>query len=100
MKRPVAFLSVCLMMAELVPYTLGQTSSIGAKERIAHGDKPLPFDGREAVLRPRNVVYERYGWIASTPAPPKTFKPGDLITIIVREQRKWEADADLDFLLA
>jgi flagellar L-ring protein precursor FlgH len=31
-----------------------------------------------------------------TPAPPKAFRPGDLITIIVREQRKWEADSDLE----
>lgn len=73
-----------------------QTSSIGARERAAMHARPLPFEGRETVLRPRNLVYERYGWIASTPAPPKTFKPGDLLTIIIREQRKWEADADLE----
>ncbi len=73
-----------------------QTSSIGVKERAANAAKPLPFEGRETVMRPRNLIYERYGWTAATPAPPKTFKLGDLITIIVREQRKWEADADLE----
>jgi len=74
----------------------GQTSSIGAKERAVVANKPMPFEGRETTLRPRNLIYERFGWTASTPAPPKTFKPGDLLTIIVREQRKWEADADLE----
>ena len=30
------------------------------------------------------------------PVPLKTFRPGDLITIIVRERRTWEAEADLE----
>jgi flagellar L-ring protein precursor FlgH len=72
-----------------------QTSSLGAKKRLADAGKPVEKVAREAPPRPRNFVYERFGWTASTPLPPKTFKPGDLLTIIVREQRKWEADADL-----
>ena len=74
----------------------GQTSSIGAvhrQEEVAHPAEKLP---REVVRVPRNLVYERFGWIAASPTPPKTFKPGDLITVIVREQKKWEADSDLE----
>lgn len=74
-----------------------QTSSLGARKRQGDADKSaVELQMREAPPRPRNFVYERYGWIASTPVPPKTFKPGDLVTVIVREQKKWEADADLE----
>jgi len=74
-----------------------QTSSLGARKRQAEAGKPaVELEVREAPPRPRNFVYERYGWTASRPAPPKTFRPGDLLTVIVREQRKWEADSDLE----
>jgi len=72
-----------------------QTSSLGAQKRAADVGKPAEKPLREAPPRPRNLVYERFGWFSPTPAPPKKFRPGDLLTIIVREQRKWEADSDL-----
>ena len=75
---------------------MAQTSSLGAQKRTLEVGKPVEKVAREAPPRPRNYVYERFGWTASTPLPPKTFRPGDLLTIIVREQRKWEADSDLE----
>ncbi len=72
-----------------------QTSSLGAQKRAADVGKPAEKPLREAPPRPRNLVYERFGWFSPTPPPPKKFRPGDLVTIIVREQRKWEADSDL-----
>lgn len=72
-----------------------QSSSLGARQRIADAGKVEEKPTREAPSRPRNLVYERYGWTTMTPAPPKAFRPGDLVTIIIREQRKWKADSDL-----
>jgi flagellar L-ring protein precursor FlgH len=56
----------------------------------------VTFPSREAPLTETNTVYETYSWTTVTPPPPKTFRPGDLLTIIIREQRKWEAEADLE----
>lgn len=75
---------------------LGQTSSLGARKRTDMAGKPPPVVPREAPGRERNLTYERYSWISVRPVPPKTFKPGDLLTIIVRERRKYEAEADLE----
>jgi len=90
-------LSTLLVLATCLSGRAGfaQTSSLGAQKRSVDAGRPPERSPREAPPRPRNLVYERFGWITVTPAPPKTFRPGDLITIIVREQRKWEADADL-----
>ena len=75
---------------------LAQTSSIGAQERRTSKDQLVAKPPREAPPRPRNAVYERHSWSAVAPIPPKTFRPGDLITIIIRERRSWEAEADLE----
>ncbi len=88
----IVLLLVCLGGAD----ALGQTSSIGAKQRRNATDKPIATPPREAPLGPRNVVYDRHSWIAVSPVPPKMFRPGDLLTIIVRERRQWEAEADLE----
>ncbi len=74
----------------------GQTSSLGAKQRKLEASRVPKVVPREATVRERNPVYERYSWVTLTPAPPKKFKPGDLLTIVVRERRKYEADADLE----
>ena len=72
-----------------------QKSSIAARQEQVQAGLPQPTPPRESNARPRNPVYDRYSWI-SIPAPrPKAYRPGDLITIIVRERRKFEADADL-----
>ena len=75
---------------------LGQTSSLGARKRQTEAGQPSQVVSREAPKRERNLIYERYSWISLPPSSPKTFRPGDLLTIIVRERRKYEADADLE----
>jgi len=75
---------------------LGQKSSIGAKTREAQQGSPAPKQPREAPQRPRNAVYERHSWITLAPPPPKSYKPGDLLTIIIRESKRWEAESDLN----
>ncbi len=53
-------------------------------------------EAREAPPRPRNATYDEFSWISVPPRRPKKFKPGDIVTIIIRERRRWEADADLE----
>ena len=89
------FPALMLVWCACTSPAIAQTSSLGAQKRALEVGKPVEKVAREAPPRSRNYVYERFGWTASTPLPPKTFRPGDLLTIIVREQRKWEADADL-----
>lgn len=74
----------------------GQTSSLGARQREADAGRPAEKPSREAAPRPRNYVYEQYSFTAEKPTLPQTFRPGDLVTIIIREQKKWEADSDLE----
>ena len=76
--------------------SFAQTSSLGAKRRQAEAGQVHKVAPREAPRIERNVVYERYSWTTVKRVPPKTFKVDDLITIIVRERRKFEADADLE----
>ena len=73
-----------------------QTSSLGAQKRQADAGRIIPQAPRETPAQERNDVYEHYAWTSVPPTPPKTFRPNDLITIIVRERRKFEADADLE----
>lgn len=73
-----------------------QQSSLGAKRRAEVAKNPLPKAPRELRRQKRNLVYEQFGWTAAPAAPPRTFKPGDLITVIVREQRRYEADSELE----
>ena len=46
--------------------------------------------------KPGNEVVERYSWIATRPKDPPTYKVNDLLTIIVREQSKYESEAELE----
>ncbi len=75
--------------------SIAQTSSIGARSRRAEERNPPEKPSREEPRIERNLIYEKHSWIATRPRPPKTFKVNDLITIIVRERLKFEADADL-----
>ncbi len=72
-----------------------QTSSIGAVTRKHQRHNPPPKAAREAPQLPRNAVYERHGWVTTKPKPPKIYRPGDLLTIIIRENKRWESEADL-----
>jgi flagellar L-ring protein precursor FlgH len=79
-------------MLAMITNANGQTSSLGAQQRIIDAGKVEEKSPREALPRPRHL----HGWISMSPTPPKAYRPGDLITIIVREQRQWEADSDLE----
>lgn len=87
-----------IMLAALfVPVgAAAQTSSIGATTRKMQKQNPPPKAAREAPRRPRNAVYERHSWVTTPPKPPKTYRPGDLLTIIIRETKRWEAESDLN----
>ena len=74
----------------------GQTSSLGEQRRRATVGKVPKVAPREEPEIVRNQTYDRYSWIATKTQQPKTFRVGDLITIIVRERRTFEADAELE----
>jgi flagellar L-ring protein precursor FlgH len=76
--------------------TRAQRSSIGARAREEQRQAPQAKPPREERLRPLNAVYEHHSWITATPRPPRTYRPGDLLTIIIRERRQWEAESDLN----
>lgn len=73
----------------------GQVSSLGERARRARAGKIRELPTREAPKINRNATYDEYSWIATKRQVAKTFEVGDLITIIVRERRIYEADADL-----
>lgn len=72
-----------------------QTSSLGERERLYRAAEPPPAPTRESAVNVRNVVYDQHSWISIAPPKPKTYRPGDLLTIIIRERREWKAGADL-----
>ena len=89
----------CVIVVTLLIWSAelsAQTSSLGAKHRQVEARQTPPVTPREAPRIKRNAIYERYSWITIKPAPPKAYKVGDLVTIIVRERRQFEADADLE----
>lgn len=73
-----------------------QTSSLGAQKRQAETQDPPKPEPREANQPKVNPVYQRHSWISIRPTPPKTFKVNDLITVIVRQRSKYEADSELE----
>lgn len=74
----------------------GQTSSLGAQRRRAQAGRVQTAPTREAPRVKRNVTYDRYSWISLPAQKPKTFEVGDLITVVVREQREFKADSDVN----
>lgn len=72
-----------------------QTSSLGGRKRQADARRAPGAKPRVSAVVAGNPVVEKHSWIALKPAPPKTFKVNDLLTIIVREQRKFNAKAKL-----
>ncbi len=75
---------------------IAQRSSLGARNRAQQVGKIEKIAARESTRIERNAIYEQYSWTAVKAPPPKTFRVGDLITVVVRETRKFEADADLE----
>lgn len=91
--NPTLAVAVAAMLS--VAAASAQTSSLGAQKREAEVVKPKARVAREAVAKPRNAVYEQYSWITIRPTPPKSFQPGNLLTIIVRHRKQYEADSEL-----
>lgn len=87
-------MTMLLCFAAWVSPTAAQTSSLGARHRKATAGKQQIVP-RENQKVQRNQIYQQYSWISSPPPKPKTFRVGDLITVIVRERRSFEAEADL-----
>lgn len=71
-----------------------QTSSIGARARADSGTMSEAA-GREAPARRINPVYESHAWISVAPEAPRLYRVNDLITVIVRQQRSFQVEADL-----
>lgn len=95
--KPSKFLIMCVCVVfGGFSTAMGQTSSLGAKERKRLAESPEPAPAREAPLSNRNAVYDEHSWTTAPVPEPKVFRPGDLVTIIIRERKQWEAESDLE----
>jgi flagellar L-ring protein precursor FlgH len=104
--RWVAFLAAGTILA-LVRSAGGQTSSLLSRSQEVASTRPAEvaptapltpgYSGyQRRPVSPATRVLQQTSLIALTPEPPKVFKVHDLVTIIVREQKKSEIDATLD----
>jgi len=73
-----------------------QTSSLGAQQRKEVAERPVSIGMRENPQPQRNFTYEQHAWISLPPPLIKQYKVGDLLTVIVREQKSFEAESDLE----
>ena len=73
-----------------------QTSSLGAKKREADAENPPKASPREAAKPKINPIYEKHSWTSIKPTAPRTFKVNDLVTVVVRQRSKYEADSELE----
>ena len=98
MRRLLLAALMLLIMLPFAPQAMAQTSSLNQRATKA---EPLPA-GPPAVSHSRtaedkgNPVLEQHSLIAVEVKPPKQLKVHDLITIIVRQQKKFEADSELE----
>ena len=89
---------VLLIVVPFAPQAVAQTSSLGKRAAKA---EPAPAGPHAASTRETdqckgNPVLEERSLIAVKVQPPKQLKVHDLITIIVRQQKKFEADSELE----
>jgi len=107
MMRTLWWLLVVSLALAPVTSASGQSSSLVQRSRMAASTQPVeatvtpPLTPRFSGLQRRPIspvtrTLQRGSLIAVSPEPPKTFKVHDLITVIVREQKKSEIDATLD----
>ncbi len=94
-RRLPSMLSTALTLA-ITAAAWGQTSSIGRRRADSIAQGPPKVVPRETAPRRGNPLLEKHSLIAVKPKPPKTYKINDHITIIVRQQRKFESDGDLE----
>lgn len=96
MRRRWVLMALALIAWFSAADALAQTSSLGARQRQTDTDSPPKVQPREATKPKINPVYQKFSWVSAKPKPPRTFKVNDLITVIVRQRSKFEADADLE----
>ncbi len=93
-------LTVLVIVVPPVTRAVAQTSSLGERAQQVQKDDPAgpnTSSQREAGKRYQgNKTLERASLFAIEVPPPKEFKVNDLITIVVRHQKKFEADAELE----
>jgi flagellar L-ring protein FlgH len=88
--------ALCFVVAAGLPWAAhAQTSSLGAKARHRLAESPEPAPAREEPRSTRNAVYDEHSWIVTRAPKPKKFRPGDLLTVIIRESKQWQAESDL-----
>ncbi len=104
--RLIEWLVVGISVLVAVP-AAGQSSSLMQRSREIATTRPIEASSTPPITqgytglvrRPTAAatrVLQQSSLIAVTPEPPKTFKVHDLLTIVVREQKKFESDAILD----
>ncbi len=95
LRRTVPALVLALVLAGSAA---AQTASIGRQRatKAAPVVKRGDVDPRNLVPKTGNPTLERHSLTAVTVKPPRKFKVHDLITIIIREQRKFESDGELE----
>jgi flagellar L-ring protein precursor FlgH len=98
---------VALIVLSAVQTAAGQNSSLLQRSQKAATSQPHQtsatppltqgYSGwRRRPVAPATKTLHRTSLIAVAPQPPKAFRLHDLVTIIVREQKKFEADAQTD----
>ena len=91
MKRRMLML-MGLALGMLAGEAAGQTSSLRKRHATT---QPVQQRNREAKEYQGNPTLDKYSMIAVRVRPPKKFKVNDLITIIVRQQTKFESDGEV-----
>jgi flagellar L-ring protein precursor FlgH len=75
-------------------WALGQTSSLGARLRLTESPVADP-SFVEAPTAKASPAYEAHSWISVRAPRPRLYRVHDLLTIVVRQQRSFEIEADL-----
>ncbi len=83
-------------VAALAAAAQAQTSSLSARQREEDTQRGPQAQPRHDTEVRGNETVERFSWTSSPPQPPRSFNVNDLVTIVVREQTRFEAEAELD----
>jgi flagellar L-ring protein FlgH len=83
-------------MMRVQPQRPGDLTAMGAVAPGATGGAPFQAVPPRELARASTRAIEATSMIAVPQAPPRKFKVEDLVSIIVRQQKKYEADGKLD----
>ena len=94
MKLFTGIIVIVMLSASPAP---GQSSSIGRRAAgQQNARRKTEMNLRGIVQRQGNPTLEKHSLIAVKIKPPRKYVVNDLITIIIREQRKYESDAEIE----